>query len=135
MHPDDKLITAFLLICILLVTGTTAYHNLEDWSYVDSLYFTSMTITTVGYGDLVPTTDASKLFTIGFSFAGISIALVILVSIGGAYYQKERRLMRYRIQNYMESRKKSRRKRARHRAKKRVITSKRESLFSFFNDH
>ena len=130
MHLDEKVITAFLLIFILLGIGTFAYHNLEGWSYVDALYFTSMTITTVGYGDLVPSTDASKLFTIGFSFAGISIALVILFSIGGAYYQKERRLIRYRIQAYMENRRKMRRKRRRH-AKKRLHKAKRETLFSF----
>lgn len=47
-----------------LLTGTVVYHLLEDWSWVDSLYFSVVTLTTVGYGDLSPTTDLSKLFTV-----------------------------------------------------------------------
>ena len=33
-----------------LLTGTLVYHLLEDWSWVDSLYFSVVTLTTVGYG-------------------------------------------------------------------------------------
>ncbi|MBT3940558.1 two pore domain potassium channel family protein [Candidatus Woesearchaeota archaeon] len=137
MHPNDKIITAFFLLFLLLLTGTFAYHNLEGWNYVDSVYFTAMTITTVGYGDLVPSTDISKLFTVAFSFAGISIALVILVSIGGEYYNKERRLMRYRIQQYMNNRDirvKERLKKQRKRLRSRKTSiSKRDNVFSLFN--
>ncbi|MBT3582552.1 two pore domain potassium channel family protein [Candidatus Woesearchaeota archaeon] len=132
MHPDDKLITACLLIFILLGTGTIAYHQLENWSYVDSLYFTSMTVTTVGYGDFVPSTDMSKLFTVFFSFAGISIALVILVTIGGEYYTKERRMVSYKLKTYLDSRKKqktiAKRKRTMEAKRQRLQLSKRQRL-------
>jgi voltage-gated potassium channel len=132
MRPDDKLITAFLLIFILLGSGTIAYHQLESWSYVDSLYFTSMTVTTVGYGDFVPSTDLSKLFTVFFSFAGISIALVIIVAIGGEYYNKERRMVSYRLKTYLDSRKKqktiAKRKRTMEAKRQRLQLSKRQRL-------
>lgn len=127
MQSDNKLLTAFLLIFILLGFGTLAYHNLEGWSYVDSLYFTAMTVTTVGYGDFVPTTNSSKLFTIFFSLAGISLALVVLVSIGGDYFRKERRAISNRISAYMENRKLQQRT-ARRRAK--AEKSDRRRLFS-----
>ena len=132
MHPDDKLITACLLIFILLGTGTIAYHQLESWSYVDSLYFTSMTVTTVGYGDFVPSTDMSKLFTVFFSFAAISIALVILVTIGGEYYNRERRMVSYRLKTYLDARKKqktiAKRKRTMEAKRRRIQLSKRKRL-------
>jgi voltage-gated potassium channel len=66
MNIDDKFVTSVVLLGVLLFTGTVSYHLIEEWSIVDSLYFTTMTVTTVGYGDLVPTTDASKLFTVFF---------------------------------------------------------------------
>jgi voltage-gated potassium channel len=129
MDPDDRIMTAFVLIFILLTVGTVAYSTLESWSYVDSFYFTAMTITTVGYGDLVPTTDVSKLFTVFFSFTGISIALVILVSLGKSYYDRERRAIHYRIKAYMERKKAQ--KKPKHR-KKKVTASRRQNLFNFF---
>lgn len=137
MHPNDKVISAFLLIFILMVFGTVAYHTLEGWSYVDSLYFTAMTVTTVGYGDLVPTTPESKLFTVFFAFAGISIALVILVSIGADYYRRERRFFRDRLNNYAQNRKiriqKAKRRKARLERMRanHIQSSKRRHIFSF----
>ncbi|HMS49728.1 potassium channel family protein [Candidatus Neomicrothrix sp.] len=56
-----------------LLTGTVVYHLLEDWSWVDSLYFSVVTLTTVGYGDLSPTTDLSKLFTVVYLVSGMSL--------------------------------------------------------------
>ncbi|MBK9559200.1 MAG: two pore domain potassium channel family protein [Candidatus Microthrix sp.] len=56
-----------------LLTGTVVYHLLEDWSWVDSLYFSVVTLATVGYGDLAPTTDLSKLFTVVYLVSGMSL--------------------------------------------------------------
>jgi len=58
---------------LLIITGTVSYHFLEDWSWVDSLYFSAVAVTTVGFGDLTPSTDGAKLFTVGYIFAGIGI--------------------------------------------------------------
>lgn len=57
----------------LLVVGTVVYRLLEDWSWVDSLYFSTVAVTTVGFGDLTPSTDGSKLFTVLYILSGISI--------------------------------------------------------------
>ena len=56
-----------------LLTGTVVYRLLEDWGWVDSFYFSVITLTTVGYGDLSPSTPASKLFTVVYVVAGISL--------------------------------------------------------------
>jgi hypothetical protein len=57
----------------LIVIGTVVYKLLEDWSWIDSVYFSVIAVTTVGFGDITPSTDASKLFTVVYVLAGISI--------------------------------------------------------------
>jgi len=57
----------------LIVIGTVVYRLLEDWSWIDSIYFSVIAVTTVGFGDITPSTDASKLFTVAYVLAGISI--------------------------------------------------------------
>ena len=66
------------LSLFVLGLGTVVYRILEDWSWVDSFYFSSVTLTTVGYGDLSPTTTVSKLFTVFYIFAGISLIGALL---------------------------------------------------------
>ncbi len=61
----------FFFIIVLLISATVFYNMVEQWSVIDSLYFAVMTMSTIGYGDLVPTTDVSKVFTIIFTFLSI----------------------------------------------------------------
>ena len=51
---------ALVLSILLLLSGTLFYRNVEGWSWVDALYFSTTTISTVGFGDLSPKTDMGK---------------------------------------------------------------------------
>lgn len=79
------LLLTFLML-FLLALGTFVYSNLEKWDIVDSLYFSTVTITTIGYGDLYPTTHASKLFTVFFVLSGVGLMLFILSTIATYYF-------------------------------------------------
>ena len=70
-HYSTQIIT--LMIGAVIGTGTIVYRFLEDWGWVDSLYFSVITLTTVGYGDLAPSSSASKVFTIFYIVTGISL--------------------------------------------------------------
>ena len=70
-EPKYRAILVWLLG--ILLVGTVFYHLVEGWSWFDSLYFSVITLSTVGYGDFSPTTTVSKLFTVVYIFLGISI--------------------------------------------------------------
>jgi len=72
-----------LSVTVILATGTTFYSIVEDWTVVQALYFTVITLTTIGYGDLHPTTEFSRVFTIFFVLAGVSTLLGFLNFILG----------------------------------------------------
>ena len=64
-----------VVIILILFGSATFYHFVEKWRYIDALYFSAATMTTVGYGDITPKTFSGKLFTIFFVFTGVGIAL------------------------------------------------------------
>ncbi len=82
-----RLKMAVSMLIFLIALGTFFYHSVEGWSYVDSFYFTSITMTSVGYGDLHPSTDFSKIFTSLFAIVGIAMALYSLTVIGSDYFE------------------------------------------------
>ena len=82
---------ATFIIMFLLMVGTLYYQKAENWSYVDSFYFTTMTLTTIGYGDLVPTNAYTKIFTSVYVLLGIGVMIYLLGTVMGGYiYEHEK---------------------------------------------
>jgi hypothetical protein len=105
MHDSD--FQALLTLTIIMLSiGTVTYHATEGWRWLDSFYFSSMTLTTVGYGDFSPHTDGGKLFTVFYIFVGLGIMLgfVNALAMHAIRESKEnpgilgRRLVRHRKQ-------------------------------------
>ncbi|HUO50170.1 MAG TPA: potassium channel family protein [Candidatus Paceibacterota bacterium] len=70
---DPEFEVLLTLTAVVLATGTIFYHDVEGWTYLDSLYFSVVTLTTVGYGDLSPHSTVSKIFTMVYLLVGIGI--------------------------------------------------------------
>lgn len=69
--PDTRGVV--YVVALVLAGGTLFYHGVEGWGWLDSLYFSVITLTTVGYGDFAPQTDAGKAFTIVYILIGLGI--------------------------------------------------------------
>ena len=73
LFKKPKYRSVLIWMLLILLSGTIFYHYMEGWSWVDALYFSVITLATVGYGDLTPTTEWSKLFTIAYILIGFSV--------------------------------------------------------------
>mmetsp|Transcript_57489 Transcript_57489/g.67130 ORF Transcript_57489/g.67130 Transcript_57489/m.67130 type:complete len:349 (+) Transcript_57489:118-1164(+) len=70
-------------IAAYIAIGTLAFsYVFEKWPIVDSMYFSVVTFTTIGYGDFHPTTDAGRLFTCFWAISGVSILGIALGVVG-----------------------------------------------------
>jgi voltage-gated potassium channel len=84
VREDPDFRSLALLVAGLLGSGTLFYILVEGWSFVDALYFSTIVLTTVGLGDVAPTSDAGKLFTTAYVLIGIGV----LVAFGTAFAQR-----------------------------------------------
>ena len=78
-----------LLAVLLLLSGTVFYGSVEGWSWVDALYFSATTVSTVGSGDLSPQTHLGKLFTVIYIFVGVGVFVALFAQFAEALVQDE----------------------------------------------
>jgi voltage-gated potassium channel len=75
----------------ILVLGTAGYVVIEHQGLLDALYMTTITVTTVGFREAFPLSQAGKIFTIFLSFAGIGVILLIASEAARAILQTDLR--------------------------------------------
>jgi len=69
----SRIYTALILLVLIICVGVFGYRYISNYSWVDALYMTVITMTTVGFGEVVPLDDQSKIFTILLILASIII--------------------------------------------------------------
>ena len=72
-----KIYTAVFLLFALLTIGIVGFKVVSDYTWIDALYMTVITITTVGFGEVVPLDNESKIFT-------VFLILISIVIVGYA---------------------------------------------------
>ncbi len=80
MHIIKKYLNEFIakytvlffvfVVAIVILIGTIAFYNIEERTFFNSLYFTSVTMSTIGYWDITPITHAGKLVAMFYGFMG-----------------------------------------------------------------
>jgi voltage-gated potassium channel len=69
--PRRQLALSFLLIFGVIAAGTLGYWALENWSFLDSLYMTVITITTIGFKEVHDMSGPGRFFTIFLIFSSV----------------------------------------------------------------
>lgn len=74
----SRFFSHLLRITLLVGLGTAGYMILEHWGWLDALFMTVTTITTVGFEEVHPLSMAGKVYTIVLILSGVGVALYIL---------------------------------------------------------
>nr|WP_041095320.1 potassium channel family protein [Paucilactobacillus hokkaidonensis] len=93
LYKQEEQKALMVMIAFIFIIGTLFYHNVEKMAYLDALYFSVITLATIGYGDLYPQTDLGKIFTIFYVLIGVGIFTALIVNINHALtqYHREKR--------------------------------------------
>jgi len=81
MTPIRRLAVGAVLFFGLYAFGVLGYMAIEGWSFIDSLFMTAITVTTVGFEEVHPLDTGGKIFTIFVAFFGIGWAFYILLGL------------------------------------------------------
>ncbi len=86
-NPDTQALP--VVAGTLILIGTVFYWRTEGWTIIESFYFSVITLTTVGYGDLTPTSAGTQIFTVVYILIGIGVLVALLTSIAQAYIKQK----------------------------------------------
>jgi hypothetical protein len=75
---DPEFRAVLVLALLLVLSGGLFYRWAEGWSFLDAVYFSVITLATVGYGDLYPVTPIGKVFTIMYIVIGIGVFVTLV---------------------------------------------------------
>ena len=91
----NTLVYLFVASGLAIIIGTFLMYNLESRAentqmktLLDALWWCIATVTTVGYGDVVPVTSLGRIMAIIYMFFGITLIAVLLAVISNNFYRK-----------------------------------------------
>lgn len=80
IHLDPskrEILLATIALIVVIVVGTTGYTMIEGWAWMDGLFMTFITLTTIGFAEVHPLSDAGRLFTVFLAITGIGIVTFV----------------------------------------------------------
>jgi hypothetical protein len=102
--------SAVFSLVVLIGFGTWSFRLLEEWTWAESFYFSVATLTTVGYGDIHPTSDESRVFTALYILIGVGIVIAALSTIGSKYLSTQEHELSDNITRRLRRREKKKRR-------------------------
>ncbi len=105
--PNDRSFTRIaypiLIIALLITGGAWVFHTIEKLSWLDSFYFATMTLTTIGYGDITPQHDYTKIFIIFYALIGVGTVLLLMTNIARYYIERREKQFESRYSQFRSS--------------------------------
>ena len=84
-HRRRRLAVALFTVFLWLMMGMFSFNHYEGWGYVPSLYFSFVTLATIGLGDFYPDTRKGVAFLFFFSVTGIGLVAVLLSCVADVW--------------------------------------------------
>ncbi len=88
---DRDVLRAMGIFLGIVIVGSVVYHHLEGWTPLDSVYFSVITLTTIGYGDMHPITTGAKVFTIFYVLFGVGLVFYLFTTIAKHLFEDEKK--------------------------------------------
>lgn len=103
--PWHRLRWAGLVLGGIIIYGVGGYMILEGWSFLDAVYMTVMTLTTVGYKEVRPLDTSGRWFTITLIVMGVTLLLTTVSLAATEIFQRDfaERLRRKRMQDRIDA--------------------------------
>ena len=98
-HKISERTFVFICFCLYFIIGISYYINNMKLNFLDSIYFITVTIMGVGYGDITPETDDNRLFQAFYIIIGVAMIGTILSTIGDRLLEGQERFI-YKIIAY-----------------------------------
>ena len=81
MNNTRHLVVSIILSLLILIIGTTGYMIIEQWRFLDALYMTVITVSTVGYREINQVGDVGRVFTILLVAIGLGFTLYVAAAV------------------------------------------------------
>lgn len=91
MELDTRLRIHIIITTLvsLLAAGTVAFKLLEPLTWIQAFYFSVSTMTTVGYGDFVPSSDLTRLMVAVYALIAVTLYISLATVLGARYLEKQ----------------------------------------------
>jgi len=96
-----EILLASLALLVLFAIGTSGYALIEGWTWMDGLYMTFITLSTIGFQEIHTLSDAGRLFTLGLGITGIGL-LTFVVARSAQLLLASERLRERRIMKQIQ---------------------------------
>lgn len=96
---------SILVLFILVSLGTAGYMGIEGWRFLDALYMTVITLSTVGFREVNELSDSGKIFTITLIIFGVSVLGYLVGSLAQIMFegQFQRIMGRKKVEKMVEA--------------------------------
>lgn len=85
---DDRVRGLLVFAFSMIALATVTFWLIEDWSLLDAAFFSVVTISTVGYGELVPQTVIGKLFAMFYILVGLGVFVAAASAVAEALMRR-----------------------------------------------